>query len=179
MLGDDWVCNMLCFETKRLQVKHLTSVDLDDLTTLCNDPQAMRYMDSGEPLSREICAHWINICQERYRTRGYGTSAVFARDSGAFVGFCGVIRAPENNYDEIIYAFYPAYWGRGYATEVASAMLDYVFDLSQLEVIYATIHADNSASQKMMPKLNMTFLEDRIEEDGAVTKVYCVRRDNR
>ena len=167
---------MICFETDRLQVRHLTLNDLDDLAALCADPVAMQYMDDGETLSREICEKWIGICQDKYAGRGYGTSGVYEKDSGKFVGICGVVRAPENDYDEIIYALGQPYWGKGYATEVAGAMLDYVFEISELDEIYATIHAENIASQKMMAKLSMPHLKDDTNEDGSITRVYVTRR---
>lgn len=163
---------MLCFETERLQVRHLILGDLDSLAALCGDATAMQYMDDGSTLSRASCEKWIAICQEKYKSRGYGTSAIIEKDSGAFVGFCGVVRGPGNDFDEIIYALLPRYWGKGYATEAAEAMLHYVFQHSQLESIYATIHTDNRTSQKMMAKLDMAFVKDRQEDDGTITKVY-------
>lgn len=167
---------MTCFETDRLQVRHFTLGDLDDLTAISSDAVAMQYMDDGEPLSREECEGWIKVCENKYKDRGYGTSAIIEKTSGKFVGFCGVIRTPDTDYDEIIYALNQPFWGKGYATEVAKAMLAYVFGISQLDEIYATIHADNLVSQKMMPKLGMTFVEDRPEDDGSITKVYVVHR---
>jgi len=166
---------VLCFETERLQVRHLTPADLDDLAALCADPVAMQYMDDGSTLDRATCAKWIDVCQQKYAERGYGTSGVFERESGAFVGFCGVIRAPENDFDEIIYALAQPYWGRGYATEVAVRMLDYVFDVSELDTIYATIDSKNAVSLRMMDKLGFSFVRDEVEDDGAITKVYVYR----
>ena len=168
---------MICFETDRLQVRHLTMAELDALTALCSDPVAMKYMDDGGVLTREECEGWINVCEGKYKNRGYGTSAVFERESGDFIGICGVVRPPDNNFDEIIYAYAQPYWGKGYATEAGHKMLKYVFGISELDEIYATIHPDNLPSQKMMPKLDMAFVEDRVEDDGEITKVYMTKRD--
>lgn len=167
---------MICFDTQRLQIRHLKPDDLDGLAALCADEIAMQYMDDGETLSREVCEQWIGICQQKYKDRGYGTSGVFEKASSEFVGFCGVIRAPDHDFDEIIYAFAQPYWGKGYATEAARGMLDYVFGISKLDVIYATINAKNIASQKMMSKLNMQFVEDVKEDDSHTTKVYVIKR---
>lgn len=167
---------MICFETARLTVRHLYPQDLDALAALCADARAMQYMGDGDTLTREQCAAWIDICQEKYRARGYGTSAIVETHSGAFVGICGVIRAPENDFDEIIYALQPAFWGKGYATEAARAMLAYVFGISTLDTIYATLHAENLASTRMMPKLGMAFVRDEPDPDGSITRVYAVRR---
>lgn len=165
-----------CFETERLVVRHLQASDLDGLAALCGDADAMRYMDDGSTLTRDQCAGWIDICQKKYAQRGYGTSGIFHKEDDAFVGFCGVVRTPDAEYDEIIYALGQPYWGQGYATEVARAMLTYVFGISELDQIYATIHPKNLASQKIMAKLGFDFVEDRREDDGSITKVYVIAR---
>jgi len=166
----------LCFETKRLQIRHLIPDDLDGLAALCADPVAMQYMGDGDILTREECAGWIETCHKKYADRGYGTSGVFHGETGDFMGFCGVVRTPDSDFDEIIYALAQPYWGKGYATEAASAMLDYVFEISALDAIYSTIHPENTTSQKMMAKLGMDFLEDRPNDDHEYTKVYIKRR---
>ena len=103
----------ICFETERLMVRHFTPADLDDFASLCADPQVMRYMGDGNTLSRSAVAAWIDICQRKYVERGYGTSAVFEKHSGKFIGMCGVVRAPDNDFDELIYAYHVASWGQG------------------------------------------------------------------
>lgn len=167
---------LTCFETERLQVRHLTQADLDGLTALCRDPLAMRYMDDGGLLTRAQCKQWIEICQAKYAERGYGTSGIFDKATDEFVGFCGVVRTPESDYDEIIYALTQSSWGKGLATEVAAAMLSYVFTRSQLDAIHATIHHKNAASIKMMAKLGLRFVKDMPEDDGSVTKLYVKER---
>jgi len=166
-----------CYETARLRVRHFTARDLDALAALCADTEAMRFMGDGDTLTREQCARWIEVSEGKYRDRGYGTSAVVEKETGAFVGFCGVVRPPEQDFDEIIYALARAHWGKGYATEAARAMLDYVFAVSELDAIYATIHPDNAVSGRVAVKIGMTFLEDRqFEGEDGVTKVYVIRR---
>lgn len=92
-------------------VRQFTPDDLDQFAALCANPDVMRLMGDGITLPRETVAHWIDVCQVKYRDRGYGTSAVFEKSSGAFMGYCGVVRAPEREFDELIYAFAPEYWG--------------------------------------------------------------------
>lgn len=166
----------MMFETERLYARHMGLQDLDGLAALCADPLAMQYMDDGSTLTREQCDGWIGVCQVKYADRGYGTSAIIEKGTDAYVGFCGVIRAPENDFDEIIYALGQDYWGKGYATEIARGMLDYVFSVSQLDVIWSTINPENEASIKMMDKLNMRYVKDEAHEDG-ITKYYAITRE--
>jgi [ribosomal protein S5]-alanine N-acetyltransferase len=166
------------FETSRLIVRGISYDDLDAFATLCADPVAMQYMGDGKPLDRQTVQHWIDVCHRKYRERGYGTSAVVEKASGEFIGFCGVVRAPDNDFDEVIYAFAQQHWGKGYASEVAAAMLDYVFRISNLDEIYATIHSANKASQRVMAKVGMHYLKTQIEEDGHEVVFYIVQRQN-
>lgn len=94
------------FETERLLVRHFCPDDLDAFAELRADPEVMRYVGDGVTLSRSKVARWIEVCGDKYATSGYGTSAVFERGEGEFVGYCGVVRAPGNDFDERIYVFH-------------------------------------------------------------------------
>lgn len=166
----------LLFETERLFVRHFRPDDLDDFAGLCNDAKVMRYMGDGTLLPRSEVARWIDICQEKYAQRGYGTSAVFERESSQFIGYCGVVRAPENDFDELIYAYHVHTWGQGYATEAGRAMLAYVFEHSPLQRIYATIVAENAPSIHVAQKLGMCFEKQVIDEDGVAVDYYLLER---
>ena len=151
--------------------------DLNIFAALCADSQVMRYVDDGTTLSRSEVARWTEVCQEKYERRGYGTSAVFEKDTNDFIGYCGVVRAPGNEFDELIYVYHTWSWGKGYATEAGRAMLAYVFKKSTLAKIYATIHQENAPSMKVADKLGMKFEEREREPDGTEVGCYVVERD--
>lgn len=164
------------FETERLFTRHFVADDLDSFAALCADPEVMRYVGDGQTLPRSEVARWINVCRQKYSARGYGTSAVFEKATGEFIGYCGVVRAPGNDFDELIYVFHRSAWGRGYATEVGRAMLGYVFARSSLSKIYATVYADNHASRKVADKLGM-MMEKITDPDGEPVVFYASSRD--
>ena len=167
---------MNIIETPRLTIRHFTLADLDDFAALCADPRAMAMMGDGATLPRAEVERWIGVCEQKYATRGYGTSAVFEKESGEFVGFCGVVRAPDNDFDEIIYAFRVDRWGRGYATECARGMLAYVFEHSRLDRIWATIDPRNASSIRVVEKLGFRFDRQEVEPDGVQVNYYFVER---
>ncbi|MCQ2001038.1 GNAT family N-acetyltransferase [Arthrobacter zhaoxinii] len=154
----------MMFETDRLEARHFADEDLEDFAALCADPAVMRFVGDGTTLDRSEVAGWIQVCKEKYVKRGYGTSAVFERDSGEFVGYCGVIRAPGQDFDELIYVFHQRFWGKGYATEIGRAMLAYVFEVSRLEFVAATIDAGNEESKRVARKIGMA--ERPFPDDG-------------
>jgi RimJ/RimL family protein N-acetyltransferase len=168
--------NEQLFETERLVARHFIPDDLDAFAALCADSTVLRYVGDGTTLSRAEVEQWIAICQQKYANRGYGTSAVLEKTTGRFIGYCGVVRAPENDFDEIIYVYHVDTWGKGYATEMGRAMLDYVFGVSMLDKIYATIHAENLPSIHVATKLGMHFEKQIIDEDGDPVVYYVIDR---
>lgn len=161
----------ILIETPRMLARQFVPDDLDDFAALCANADVMRFMGDGTTLPREMVARWIDVCQVRYRERGYGTSAVIEKATGRFMGYCGVVRAPDRDFDELIYAFSPEYWGQGYALEMAQAMVDYVFGISQLDAIYVTIDARNEPSLRIAARLKMEFVRREPEEVGGDTLV--------
>lgn len=158
-------------------MRHLGPEDVDALAKLCGDPRAMQYVGDGRTLTPTEVRRWIEISQQKYAERGYGTSAVIEKARDRFIGYCGVVRAPGNDFDELIYAFHVDSWGKGYATEVASAMLDYVFARSTLNEIYATIAPENAASIRVVEKLGFRFERLGVDENQLPVNYYVVGRD--
>lgn len=163
---------MILFETPRLTVRQLQAEDVDAMFAVYGDPEVVRWVDDGQPLSRDLCAKWIKVSCNNYMTKGFGASAVIERVSGTFIGCCGIVYAPSSVNPEIIYAFRPAYWGQGFASEVVPAMLAYGFDTCHLPEIYATIFPENLASARVLIKAGMSWLRDDLNEDGTTTAVY-------
>lgn len=87
--------------------------------------------------------------------RGHGTSAFFERSIGTFVGYCGVVGAPDRDFDELTYVFHQKFWRKGYASEIGREMLAHVFNISMLRSISATVDPTNQDSKKVAAKLGM------------------------
>ncbi|GAA1114856.1 GNAT family N-acetyltransferase [Arthrobacter flavus] len=162
----------MMFETSRLYARHFKDDDLDEFAALCADSEVMRFVGDGPILTRDEVAHWIEVCQEKYAKRGYGTSAILEQKTGDFIGYCGVVRAPDRSFDELIYVLRRESWGKGYATEIGQAMLSYVFSVSRLDSISATIDPGSEPSKQVATKLAMA---ESFTADSSVS-YWSVRR---
>ncbi len=141
---------MNLFETKRLQVRHLTSSDLDAMFAVYSDPEAMIYVGDGEPITRDECVQWIDITEKNYEKRGYGMSAVVFAETNSVIGFCGLVHPGGQEEVEIKYALLREYWGQGLATEVVRGMLAYGAERFAMQSVIATVAPDNAASQRVL-----------------------------
>jgi RimJ/RimL family protein N-acetyltransferase len=165
--------------TDRLIIRRLRRDDFEDFHALCGDPIAMRYMDDGQPLTADQTRQWIEVSLENYTARGWGCFGVTTRepDCDRLIGFCGFARPPERpGVVELIYAFLPEHWGKGYATEAARAVIDVGFRRCGMTRIEATVNAENDASKRVLKKAGMTWEKRATEQDGEVVEYYAVER---
>jgi [ribosomal protein S5]-alanine N-acetyltransferase len=167
---------MTVFETARLRIRHLLPSDAEALFAICRDPVTMQWMGDGQPLSFEQCQKWIEISQRNYASHGFGVSAVELHGQPGMIGFCGLVYAPDSAIPEIIYAFGPSWWGHGYASEVATAMLAYGFAHGGLNRIMATIDPQNLGSCRVVEKAGMHFERSETDTDGLPMQVYFIDR---
>lgn len=161
-------------ETERLVIRYLQPGDFDDLYELCGDPEAMRYVGDGLPLSREQTLRWIEKSEENYRKHGFGCMAVVAKEDGRLIGYAGLINPTVDGEAEIIYGFKRHCWGRGFASEAAEAMLDFGFQRCGLKRIVATIDPANRASVRIAERLGMKYQEQRLDEHNLPEAVYAI-----
>jgi RimJ/RimL family protein N-acetyltransferase len=80
----------------------------------------------------------------------------FALDAGELVGAMALL-LKRDAMGEIGYWIGVPFWGRGYATEAAAAVLRYGFETCGLERIYAGHYARNPQSGRVMQKIGMQY----------------------
>ncbi|MEP0746975.1 GNAT family N-acetyltransferase [Trichocoleus sp. AS-A1] len=70
-------------------------------------------------------------------------------------GFAGLLQSSEE-VPSLIFGTRPHLWGRGYATEAASAVLRYAFDVLGIEQVVADVDEPNEASIRLLERLGMS-----------------------
>ncbi len=159
------------FETTRLVGRRLSMDDVDALYAVYGDAEAMRWVGDAQPLTR---AQWVEVTYNNYTSRGYGMTALVERQTGAVVGFCGLVHPGGQEDAELKYALRREYWGKGLATEAASAMLDYGVRTVGSTRIIATVAPEHARSQRVLLKAGMTQLATRQNDDGTFTEIFAL-----
>jgi RimJ/RimL family protein N-acetyltransferase len=104
--------------------------------------------------------HW-----QEERPRRKFQLAITLRSNGQFIGNCGIRGTPHKSWEaEIGYELDSRYWGQGYATEAAQALLTFGFNELHLHRIWAYCIADNVGSARVLQKIGMRF-EGRLYEN--------------
>lgn len=149
---------MFSLTTPRLHLRELVSEDFDSLFAILSDPETMRFYPS--PYSADGVKDWLDRNLQRYRDWGHSLWAVELRQTGEFVGQCGITYQSINNQSlpEIGYQFNRQFWGNGYATEAAWACLEYGFEQLEFDEIFIHTYVKNIPSQKVAERLGMNKL---------------------
>ena len=151
-------------ETERLIIRELLPSDDLGMFELDNDADVHRYLGNKPVQTLEEAREMIRFIRQQYATNGIGRWAIIEKRSKDFVGWTGLkwIRDTINqhsNFYDIGYRLVKRHWGKGFATESAKACLDYGFNQLGLGKIYAMADVNNEASNKVLRKLGLSFVE--------------------
>jgi [ribosomal protein S5]-alanine N-acetyltransferase len=107
------------------------------------------------PYTEENAQQFIATCQEDSATGTMTRFAISLRENPDLCGGVGLRRDEMHQHAELGYWLGVPFWGKGYATEAAQAMLDYGFDTLNLHRIYASYYPENVASGQVLRKIGM------------------------
>ncbi|HMQ56247.1 MAG TPA: GNAT family N-acetyltransferase [Anaerolineae bacterium] len=167
---------MTVFETPRLIARLLHHTDVDALHTICGDAAVMRFVGDLQPYTYDQTRQVITEAQHSYEQYGFGPLAFIAKASGQLIGYGGLELLPVREGPELFYIFAPAYWGQGYATEVAAAIVEYGFNRCGLPAIGASFDPANQVSMRVAEKIGMHYLRDGVDEYDLPTVFYLIHR---
>lgn len=159
---------MIILETPRLVLRHLELGDLDDLYALYRDPQMRRYIPEGV-LTREATREELEwFLHGHPRRPELGLWATVLRESGRFVGRCGLLPWEIDGRAEVEVAYMIAkdLWGQGMATEAARAIARHGFEDLGLSRLICLIDGQNLASVRVAEKIGMRFEREGEDEAG-------------
>lgn len=145
-------------ETERLRLRVFTPEDLDPMCEITSDPEVMRYIGHGRPLSREETEANLKSIVSAFRRRGFGRWALERKDDGALVGYCGLSQGYEQVGVELAYLLARGAWGSGIATEAGRACLRYGFERLKVESIAGLTMHDNRRSRRVLERVGMKYL---------------------
>jgi RimJ/RimL family protein N-acetyltransferase len=107
------------------------------------------------PYEDGMAETWIRGQKDRYARGEVANFAIVLRGKGRLIGSIGLRIESSHERAALGYWVGKPYWGHGYCTEAARAVLRYGFENLDLHRIYATHFARNPASGRVMQKLGM------------------------
>jgi ribosomal-protein-alanine N-acetyltransferase len=152
---------------------------LDALFALYRDPEVRKYFPEGTLTYEETREELAWIIDVYYGQYGYGLWATIYKETGAFIGRCGLIpwTIDQRLEVEVAYLLDKAYWGQGLATEAAQAIVQYAFEQLQLSRLICLFDPEHQASRNVAEKMGMTLEKELegINGDGIPTLLYSMQ----
>jgi RimJ/RimL family protein N-acetyltransferase len=161
--------------TERLLLRGFTVDDFEPFATIVSDPEVVRYLDDGSPISREDCWRGMALFIGHWHLRGYGWWAVEDRRTGDFLGRIGLYSPEGWPGIEVGWLLRREAWGCGLATEGATAALEFAFDVVGADHVISLIDARNTRSIRVAEKIGAQYERDLNHKEKAVV-VYGTHR---
>ena len=148
---------MIIAQTDRLIIRQINTDDFDDLSLVLADPEVMVYSTVGVHTPKQI-EGFIGNVTSNYQKQGYGHFALYHKQTGEFIGLCGLNKHQIDNIDmiHIMYRIRIQYQGMGYATEASSGVLEFAKNTLKLPLVYAVISPTNTPSINVVDRLGFT-----------------------
>jgi RimJ/RimL family protein N-acetyltransferase len=168
-------------ETERLLLRKPRTEDAPGLLEAFSDPEAMRFIGDGSTTdlagAEQAVARWL----ERWDAWGIGMFVIERLEDGRVLGRAGFLRWDPETWEiggtetELGWGLAREHWGRGYASEAARALRDWVLGEHGLTRLISLIHPDNLPSIRVAEKLGERYERD-VEVRGNATRLYSLER---
>lgn len=162
--------------TERLILREYTPEDFDPLYEILSDPETMQHYPA--PFTAERTSQWITRNLENYRKYGFGLWAVVQKETGKFIGDCGIT---IQNIDgellpEIGYHIHKSLWRQGYGKEAAQAVRDWVFTHTDYDAVYSCMKYTNVASYSTAIANGMKKVREYPDPKNIISYAYAITR---
>lgn len=147
-------------KTNRLGLRNWLPSDQAPFFEMCQDPEVMRHFPST--LSAEETKDLIKRLMNHFNDFGYTYFALDELETGDFIGFGGLLNQTwESDYTPCVdvgYRLKKSAWGKGYATEVATACVENAWSTFGIKEVLSFTTDTNKASEHVMKKIGMQYI---------------------
>lgn len=159
-------------ESERLLLRNLEPKDKDFIIKLWTNPNVAKYM--GGPREKQKMDESVNESLADPFEYEYDLWTLIDKTTNEPVGHCGLLEkeVESKNEIEVIYVIDEPYWGKGFATEIAEALIQYAFNQKGLTRVIALIKPENKGSEKVALKCGMKLEKEVIRMEDIKMYLY-------
>lgn len=168
---------MNVIETDRLLLRAWQQADRQPFAEMNADERVMEYF--LKPLTSSESDGLVDYIERHFEKHRFGLWAVEVKSTKTFAWFIGLLvpdfEAHFTPCVEIGWRLAYPFWGQGYATEGARAVLDFAFNVAQLDEVVSMTTIENLKSRRVMEKLGMTYDVDDDFEHPSLPEGHPLR----
>lgn len=153
---EDIYSESIAFETPRLLLRRLVAEDKNDIFEYASNPEVSKLLSWTCHESLSDSQEYLDIVFDKYENQEVSEWGVILKSTNTLIGTAGYLWwLPEHGCAELGYAIGQPYWNKGYTTEITKKMIEFGFDILQLNRIEARCIPQNIASEKVLLKSGM------------------------
>ncbi|HDM8195612.1 TPA: GNAT family N-acetyltransferase [Vibrio harveyi] len=165
---------MKTLTTKRLTLRLVSVEDAPFILELYNQPDFYRFVGDKQIRTLEEAKRYIQDNMLRMQElKGVSLLVVETNHDKKPVGICGLVKRDTLTAFDIGYGYLPSAYGKGYAKEAASVVVDFAREEMNIENLVAITNNDNIRSISLLEKLGFQF--ERVEQtydNGRTLQLY-------
>lgn len=145
-------------QTERLSLREMTRADAPVLLEILNEPAFIEFVaDRGVRTEADAVKFMEEKFLSSYKQFGFGFYIVELKETGTPIGMCGLIKREIMEDVDIGFSIFERFWGHGYATEAARALLQHGRTTLRLPRIVAITAPHNDRSAAVLQKIGLRF----------------------
>ncbi|MEK4148291.1 GNAT family N-acetyltransferase [Robertmurraya sp. FSL W8-0741] len=145
-------------ETERLQLRLFTAADAEQVRSLCDNFTIFKTtLNMPYPYSLECALSWMANHERNFTEDKLYELAITNKNNGQLYGAIALSNQRLHQNGEMAYWIGKPFWGNGYATEAARAMLEFAFEEKNYYRVYARYFKSNPASGRVLEKCGMVY----------------------
>lgn len=164
-------------ETERLLLREIQERDMFDMFEYARlsyvGPVAGWEPHSSVEYTKDV----IKQYRRKYTYGQLGVFAVVLKENGKMIGTAELHTFMPNFKAELGYTINPCYWGKGFALEASTGIIDWGFKELNLKRIECCSYVENRQSQRVCEKLGLTYEGVRKKGyqlyDGTIHDLIC------
>ncbi|MDB5397105.1 MAG: N-acetyltransferase [Rhodospirillales bacterium] len=168
-------------DTDRLVLRCPAAADASQISSLLGNWNVAHWVVRVPfPFRPEHAAAWIARSAEERAVGAGWPFLITLRDGHALMGSMDLSLEGDRSSGALGYWLGEDYWGQGYATEAAVAMIGFAFDILKLKEVTANALPDNLRSIRVLEKAGLRHVgrqvEDTVERGRVDTELFALKR---
>lgn len=175
ILNENCANPVTVIETERLILRTWQDKDANAFYRINNQPKVTEFLLG--PMIKDSVKKFMLDMNQQFKETGYTLWATVEKSTNKLIGFIG-LNTPKWEADftpcvEIGWRLGAEFWGKGYATEGAQAVLDYGFTQCHLKEIVSFTIPENIRSIRVMEKIGMHYVGNFMHPKVPTEHAFC------
>lgn len=165
--------------TERLSLRQLKTEDAVALSQLRSSEEVNKYIDRAKQTTIEEAVAFVNKINKSVSNRESFYWAINLKGETDLIGtICLWNFNDEKSRVEVGFELHPSYQGKGIMNEALSSVLQFSFDVLQLQAIDGFVHEENKASLNLLQRKGFILNPQISDPDSDKLIVYTITREN-